>query len=946
MPVLYDAQGNPQEVAAEQVSDAIKSGQLGFKMGERVSVVLPDGTTGTVDAKDAPRQIVDMGARLQTDAEVKDRAVKNAYAGPVATGVAGVAGALRGVTGGFSDIGSAALGLGTVSREIKQAHETASTVGEIGGIAGSILGGGLVAGTAVEGLTGGVGALAKLGAGIEAKVGGAIAGKLGGGLAARTLAKTVGGAAGSAVEGAIYSTGQLISEEALAGKDGVPLTAERIASHIGYGTLLSGATGGVFSAGWSLAGAGIKGSTKLAASGVRKMYESAKGIKAHPKLESAYAKLSSAVSGADEGLIAKLTQKPFGKEGRAIREAATAGDDVRQAATKKVTTLHDILEDDFREVADEAIGVPKHGKFKTLIDGDFDTQARSVRQMIAETGESLNAMKTVSKSELGFQNHITKTRNAIESALDDIESAIKKRGVGNTADAAADLFIIADKVKRDIGKFRSMQKRASIGTDQATAGFFEDTYQAFKENLESVDLWGKAGSAQADINKAWTTLLSSNEVGIRFSAKVGTRDFKPVYKTNPKSIKKYIDTLTDTEMNLDHRYFVDKIANRQHWLDVAEEWLELDPSKLKAIKRARGNTAELQTAIDEISDKVVLQNQLKELVESDTKTGGIIGGLGGFAVGGIPGAVAGGVLGSVASPGKMVHRLAAMERMSANAGKKITEAIDAIVPKSVPGKAVGKAATTTVKGRVRKEQLKRLVAPTSVEILENTKYAPSEAKDEPAMKNEPRKIKAFRRRATELAKLATDPVSTHEQISRGLAGVSDAAPKITTQMATQAVKAAGFLHSKAPKDPMPNNTLTLSQKRWRPSDADISKWARYVRAADDPLSILDDIQAGRVSVEAVETLRELYPELHKSITTEIAERAGELQQTLPYEDRVQLSILFGVPVDPTMEPRFISQMQALYNQQEQPEAKPVKTANLSKLTIAERSQTAVQRLES
>jgi hypothetical protein len=96
--------------------------------------------------------------------------------------------------------------------------------------------------------------------------------------------------------------------------------------------------------------------------------------------------------------------------------------------------------------------------------------------------------------------------------------------------------------------------------------------------------------------------------------------------------------------------------------------------------------------------------------------------------------------------------------------------------------------------------------------------------------------------------------------------------------------------------------------KWKPSKTELAQFARINRAAMDPGSFLDDFKAGRVTKEAVETVRDLYPEIYAQVTNELIGRMGELQK-LPYAERLQLSTLFDVPLDATMEPAFLASVQ-------------------------------------
>jgi hypothetical protein len=93
---------------------------------------------------------------------------------------------------------------------------------------------------------------------------------------------------------------------------------------------------------------------------------------------------------------------------------------------------------------------------------------------------------------------------------------------------------------------------------------------------------------------------------------------------------------------------------------------------------------------------------------------------------------------------------------------------------------------------------------------------------------------------------------------------------------------------------------------------EIAAFARYAAAAEDPASVLERVADTTVTPEDAEALREVYPELYNETRASIVAKIPELRETLPYGKKLALSILFGVPVDPSMEPRIVRVLQGQY----------------------------------
>ncbi|MFQ5937704.1 MAG: hypothetical protein ACE5LB_14975 [Acidiferrobacterales bacterium] len=85
------------------------------------------------------------------------------------------------------------------------------------------------------------------------------------------------------------------------------------------------------------------------------------------------------------------------------------------------------------------------------------------------------------------------------------------------------------------------------------------------------------------------------------------------------------------------------------------------------------------------------------------------------------------------------------------------------------------------------------------------------------------------------------------------------------------------------------------------------------------LSVIEDMQKGRLSLEAVEALRAVYPETYERIRIGLVSELATLRDELPYPKRIQLSIFFDVPVDSVLRREFVRSMQEQFVPAEEPE---------------------------
>lgn len=159
----------------------------------------------------------------------------------------------------------------------------------------------------------------------------------------------------------------------------------------------------------------------------------------------------------------------------------------------------------------------------------------------------------------------------------------------------------------------------------------------------------------------------------------------------------------------------------------------------------------------------------------------------------------------------------------------------------------------------------------------------------------------------------TDPAVLADNLTEKFAYL-DGAPNIKVAMGSHLSNTINFLNSKLPSSTAGDiNPLFRSKVSETPSDAELSKFYRYVKAAENPASVVDSLASGRVSKEEVETVRALYPVLYEGMQTGIMEAiASGKAEKMTYEHRIALGTLFGISTDPSLEPKMLTRLQANY----------------------------------
>lgn len=175
-----------------------------------------------------------------------------------------------------------------------------------------------------------------------------------------------------------------------------------------------------------------------------------------------------------------------------------------------------------------------------------------------------------------------------------------------------------------------------------------------------------------------------------------------------------------------------------------------------------------------------------------------------------------------------------------------------------------------------------------------------------------------------------------------LAGTSSAPegvpPEAAASAQATAERARAFLRGKIPPVPGQGIGLQPHLSRLRPSLEAQRKFLEYARAVEDPMSVLADLQRGKIPRAGLEVIREVYPELDGQVKAKAAELLAEQKERLGPEEARRIAAVLGIPAGPTDTPAYLLAVQAGYLAQPaggapgaqatpgQPPARPVNAA--------------------
>lgn len=185
----------------------------------------------------------------------------------------------------------------------------------------------------------------------------------------------------------------------------------------------------------------------------------------------------------------------------------------------------------------------------------------------------------------------------------------------------------------------------------------------------------------------------------------------------------------------------------------------------------------------------------------------------------------------------------------------------------------------------------RLLTPAVVPALRTRIYDDGEP-DAPKDAS-PSEIAAVRMR--EAVAAAGNPDAVAAAVRRQMRDVPDAA--LVDATIKHQIAKLRHLADKAPPRPVDD---PLTKQPWQPSQAATMQWARRAAVANDPMVAFEMLEQRCLTPEAADTLRTVYPALFRASQERLMEQAIDNDVRIPYAQRVQNSLLFDVPLHPSM----------------------------------------------
>lgn len=877
---------------------------------------------------------------------------------PLDVAKAGAAAGLRGATFGISDVALTELGISTPEElaAYQRQNPGIDLAGEItGGVLPALVTGGASltatgASAAKTGLKRGVGqALRMTPAGQAAKVAlkteAAITKALGG----SKLAKAVGSGVAYGAEGGAYGMGHAVSESTLHDRE---LISEATLADIGMGSLLGAGT----VVGLQQVGQGVSGIVgrakkllpeikpgepgfldKIIARGDKSNARLINELRTNPESRAILKDHDDFIAGlandwkpaqVDDFVANRQTQLiQEGIPERQARAAAMAESqleaqplfrlkEITGLANKKVSRHHLELK---LEHAREMVPSGNEASAQTRASQFLDSYDASIQKMI-DGGQGQFEQAMVKKAQARGQQ-IRK----------EIEAIAEAGGQHHNAD----IWYKIDTLKKDLGQYSkrslALQKNKDY-TGRARTEVFMNTFEDARQFLEHADNGAMAVSVQKPVNHAFHRNFNQIEAQIKlplFRKGPGGEGWIPAeWLTDPKGFAQLIEQLGTPQGMRNAEFFKGLIASERDLTAAIKKSYNLAGKELDEANKAIAAADVMERKIAQAERGFDLARGMQSMNKKlafDVPTAMRLGGpaTAGFVAAGPVGAVAGGAIGAIANPTRMLSVLHALDGKAGQALKSMGQSVK---------KFIGRKRGTIKPALSMAGAIAGLSASEKAEIESDPQAG-------------------FRKIKEQLISLQ-DPAMLERRVKTTGLYLS---PDMQQTMAKQSKRMVDHLLKHAPPAARQGRIDMLQGKPSAYDRRKIKTWFDRLAVASSPIeTTMKALGDGTLTGEMVDTLKELYPKTYDELVVKVTQELADPKKNIEYDDKVQLSLLLGVPMDPTMEPAFIGRMQGMYRKQPgqlEPGGEPmnagkrINTGNLMQAEPGKAVITGPQRLE-
>jgi hypothetical protein len=656
----------------------------------------------------------------------------------------------------------------------------------------------------------------------------------------------------------------------------------------------------------------------------------------------------------------------YGKEAKLARDIA---DNPEQYIAKSRDEAHEAFEDMLRASSDatEQMRAPplKAAAVRKNLAGmtaEEATQARAAgKAVFDEMREGVAELTRLERAAIYGEEAIQKQARRTAGAKWAHQLNEWTAGLGDDIDdiPLEDLYIRLDRAKRTMQqRVKRLRVAARSSGDEIAAevklkqaAHLDKVEKRVRQNLMSETHWGQQGRAQARVNAAYEKFLgAAPDAESMFGRRLRTVDYETGFRDVVSERSKFdtymrqVGTINGDERTAFLRRYTDGLDELGQ--TIRAEY-EMGEEGLRAVTRIEQASAKMRRALQAADETTAVANRVNSMLKGGQDSSGVLGILAPTGLGGMLGGAPGAAIGAAATgsdllshPGRMLRILEPIVATRQMVGDKLGKGLTWLAgPTSAHARKLGGAITeeqaegaAIVAARKAGQALKKQVAHGEGHLVKVAHHqagaqgqaltgvgdagAPTTTGLRRAatglmrsgfQKPDETKEQAYTRNMDDLVRAQGEMTARPDYFQAAFGELAEVAPRLSAAIAQKAATGAGYLIQTAPAGTNRLDSLTPHLESPQVSDGEIQKWADRWSGVQAPLSILDDLKAGKLSRAKVEAVKAVYPRLYEAIRWGVMDQMSRARVKPPYQTRLQLDTLLELngAAEPSVAPAFL-----------------------------------------
>lgn len=713
-------------------------------------------------------------------------------------------------------------------------------------------------------------------------------------------------AARGAVEGGYYGASQAVAESAIDDD----FTAEEALSMVGTNALFGlGAelgTAALLKGGAIVGRRAAGGARKVAARARKKFGPLADGDVAGAAKEAALSgwfRAAGVATGKGEDAIRTLWNTR--------RLAGGEGDEILKAARKKTDEAVQSYLKSSKRMVKRQTSAPTADTVRSAVP-DADSAVRASRRAVDEFAADIEELKSLGADDL----------------VRDVER-IRKRL--NKADAGS-AFVQVDDLRNTAFKYvnRAGNKIAHPRTGPATAdklhsagAIAQRIADRSQRLLGDSEVWGTAALAHTEKQGAGRAMLElQTELEERFTAGGFKKQVLGDSSIDSKKLDAYLKNLGDPSLGMEHELTIQRLAQTEDELSrlAQRAGSETSADVMEALNATRALREQIGAAKETMAARRAWEDvRGAQWSEYAPMVAGYLSGT----------PAVGAAVSAVGRPAEMIQTFAAAESL----WKKALKRDSSLLNKTRRALKTSKPKERLSDALKRVREIKTPRSSAALAVFGSTREEQS---------------RTFRETVQGIRMVARDPRSAVDYLGPNLAQLAAESPRQAATVVERTIRTARYLNDTI-LSPQQVSIFAPQLGHIPPSYSEMQRLGHVLRVLETPEAIIDDIESGHVSRDAVQALQQLRPSTYQRMQEHFVNELGDVTEPPPYQRLLAMSVAFGIPGHPTLQPDSILRLQGLLaaqgqQEQQQPPPPPSRQPSFSqdRLTAAQRLQRGME----